>query len=417
MRMLLALVAVLAAAALAPAAASAVPTGAIEGTVTGTDTLEGIEGVEVCATRYEPTFIESCEKTAADGTYAIEGLAAGEYELAFYGHSVGYRSEFLPGTVVVGTEPVTGVDAELAPFSQISGTVTRSADGEPVEGVEVCAWGLSSEEYVGCAYTEADGTYVIEEVEPGEYGVEFWPYETGQNLMGEFYDNRQHWQEADPVVVGEGESVSGIDAALDSGATISGHVFAAATGAALAEIPVCAIEVLSGELWVCDWTRPDGSYELPFLSGGQYKVVFSIDFEEWYGEEFEEEENDGYPTEFWNEQTTLAAANAITVATGQNVTGIDDHLGSAAPAVITPPAVTPITSPRPKIVAKPVRHCRKGFRRKKVRGKIRCVKRRHHHHRRHRSGRTIVPATADGSPQAPLEALERHLRHPQARVR
>lgn len=397
-RALLIVVAVVSIAAFAPAAASAAPTGAIEGTVTGTDTLEGIEGVEVCATRYEPTYLESCEITAADGTYAIEGLGAGEYDVAFYARAVGYRSQFLP-PVTVGTEPVTGVDVELAPFSQITGTVTRSADGQPVEGVEVCAWELTGEEeYVACANTEADGTYVLEELEPGEYGVEFWPYETGQNLIGEVYDNRERWQEADPVVVGEGETVSGVDAALDPGATISGHVYATASGAALEEIPVCAIKVLTGELWVCDWTRPDGGYELPFLAGGQYKVVFSIDFAEWYEEEFEEEEDDGYPTEFWNEQTSLAAANVIALGTGQTITGIDDRLGSPATGgsatvqVHMPPPELPKVAPVTTLPA-PVarhRHCRKGFKRKKVHGKVRCVRVKKHHRQQRRDARSLA---------------------------
>ncbi|HET7507929.1 MAG TPA: carboxypeptidase-like regulatory domain-containing protein [Solirubrobacterales bacterium] len=390
-------------AALAPAAASAVPTGAIEGTVTGTDTQEGIEGVEVCATRYEPTFLESCELTAADGTYAIEGLGAGEYEVAFYAHAVGYRSEFLPGSVTVGTEPVTEIDAELAPFSQITGTVTGSADGQPIEGVEVCAWELTGEEeYVACSYTEEDGTYVLDNVEPGEYGVEFWPYETGLNLIGEVYDNRERWQEADPVVVGEGETVSGIDAALDPGATISGHVYSNASGAALEEIPVCAVKALTGELWVCDWTRPDGRYELPYLSAGPYKVVFSIDFEEWYGEEFEEE-NDGFPTEYWNEQTSLAAANVIAIGTGESVTGIDARLGPPATeptggsgtveVQMPPPEVIKAVPPSATTPSAPVvrrKHCRKGFRRKKVGGKVRCVRVKKHRHQHRRSTRSLA---------------------------
>jgi hypothetical protein len=410
-RVLLAAGAALCVAALASSVASAAPTGGISGTVIGADTQEGIEGVEVCATRHQPAFLESCENTAADGTYAIEGLGAGEYEVWFYAGALGYRITSLPDPVPVDTEPVAGIDAELVPFSQITGTVTRSSDGEPVEEVEVCAWELPGEELAACAYTEFDGSYLLDELEPGEYGIEFWPYESGQNLIGQFYDHRSRWEEADPVVVEEGETVSGIDAVLDPGATISGHVYAAATGGALEEIPVCAIEVVSGELWVCDWTRPDGNYELPFLSSGQYKVVFSIDFEEWYEEEFEEEESDGFPTEFWNEQSTLAAANAISVATGQNVTGIDAHLGPPAPqppssqppaSVIVPPITRSVTT-LPATAKR--KHCRRGFKRKKVKGKVRCVKskKRRHPHAAAHSRLTDTPASL-----SPIETRELH---------
>ncbi len=382
--MLSALAAPLCAAALMPAAASAVFTGGIEGTITDAVSHDGIAGVEVCATRFEPVFIKSCEYTAADGTYAIESLPAGEYEVWFYARRVGYFTAPRQGLVAVGNEAVTGVDAELVPFSRIAGTVTQSSDGQPVEGVEVCAYPVSGAGFADCAYTEPDGSYTLEELEAGEYGVEFQPYESGQNLVGEFYDGHANWNEADPVVLGAGDTASGIDAALDPGATISGHVSSAVTGAALEKIPVCAVEAATGELWICAATEAGGAYTLDRLRGGDYKVVFSIDFEEWFGEEFEEED-DGFPTRFWNNQTTLAAANVISLATGGSVSAIDAHLGTAPagqpPATIaTPPAVTP---PGTALSAPPPRHkqCRKGLKRKKVKGRMRCVrskKRRHH---------------------------------------
>lgn len=380
--MLVAIAALLCLAALAPAVAAAAPTGAIEGTVTGSDTNEGVEGVEVCATRDESPFIESCALTGLDGTYAIEALPAGDYEVWFYGRLAGYHTRSYSGLVAVGTEPVTGIDAQLDPMSSISGVVVRSSDGEPVSDVEVCAFGIFSEEFGGCTYTESDGSYEIEEVEPGEYGVEFWPYESGQNLVVQYYNHRARWSEADPVRVEEGESVEGIDAELDPGATISGHVSSALTGASLEEIPVCAIDATSDELWICNWTEPDGSYELPLLSAGPYKVIFSVDFAEWYGEEFGEEENDGLATQFWNNQTTLAAANVLALTTGQAVSGVDARLGSLPPVLQPPAVVTPQAAPPPpKRIRK---HCRKGHRLKKVKGKYRCVKRkkhrRHHHH-------------------------------------
>jgi hypothetical protein len=394
---LLALAALLCVAALLPATASAVTT-SISGTVTGEDTATGIEGVEVCATRIGGAFLESCELTAADGTYLIDGLPAAEYEVWFYAGGTGYRSEGYPDTIVVEVDPITGIDAELAPVSSITGTVTRSSDGAPVEEVEVCAWEWTTFEYAGCAWSGSDGSYRIEGLEPGEYGVEFWPYETGQDLVVQYFDRRDRWQEADPVSVGEGETVSDVDGVLDAGAIISGHVSSAANGAALAEIAVCAIDAPSSEPWECNWTDENGDYELRGLSKGQYKVVFSIDFEEWYEEDFGEEEDDGYPTEFWNEQTTLAAANTINLATSQTVTGIDAHLGSPPPPpppLMTPPPAAPITSPTVKPRAK---HCRKGFKRKKVKGKVRCVKRKKHHRHRHHQHPLAGPATGTFSP-------------------
>jgi hypothetical protein len=262
--------------------------------------------------------------------------------------------------------------------------VTRSSDGEPVEEVEVCAWTADTEELGGCGFSEANGTYSIQGLEPGEFKVEFWPVFSGQNLAYQFYDHRDRWAEADIVSLEAGETATEIDAELDPGATIAGTVTSAASGVPLREIPVCSIDAPTGQLWVCDWTDSSGRYELPFLSKGQYKVAFSLEFREFFGEEvFPGEENDGYPTQFWNNQTSLATANAILLSTGQAASGIDARLGTP------PPVVTPVTSHPIAHRKKPRKHCRKGFVKKKVKGKARCVKRHKHRHRRqhHRAAR------------------------------
>lgn len=371
--------------ALVPAAAMA---GSISGTVTDAETLQPIEGVEVCAFPLAGEEGWNCEYTNAAGEYELEGLAEGEYGVEFWARYLGYATEFYDNEtnweqadpVVVGSEPVTGIDAALGPLPGIAGTVTRGSDGEPVEEVEVCAWPVDpevEETYWECGYTKADGTYFVELL-PGNYRVEFWPRWSGQNLALQFYDGRTRWSEADTVVVEPGERTGGIDAELEPGATISGKVASATSGVGLEEIPVCSIDSPSSELLTCSWTAADGGYSLHFLPGDQYKVVFSIDFSEWFGEPGGED--DGFATQFWNNQTTLAAANVIPLATGQSVGGIDARLGNS----VTPPVITPIT-PQPPAVHHRRRHCRKGYVRKKIKGKVRCVKRhkhrRHHHHR------------------------------------
>ena len=410
-RLLLALIATLCVAAFAPAAASAVPTGSIEGTVTGADTNEGVGGIEVCAWSLsleegEEEAWYDCVFTALDGTYAIEEVPAGEYEVEFWAEGTGYITQYYDGKshwwesdpVVVGTGATTGIDAELTRAAVLEGTVTRSSDEEPVEEVEVCAWGIEDEEFGGCTWTAPDGSYSLE-VEAGEWGVEFWPAWSGQNLTYQYFDHRDRWSEADPVIVGEGETVEEIDAELDPGATIVGRVSSALTGSGLEEILVCAIDASTDELSVCTWTF-EGEYEIPFLPAGQYKVAFSLDRNEWFGVEGFEDA-DGFPTQFWNKQTTLAAANVIPLGVGQAVSGIDAQLGLAPPGtqpaatVVTPPAtIQPVTTPLPH---KTKKHCRKGFKRKKVKGKYRCVKRTKQHRRHHRQGSARLSSAPGGA--------------------
>jgi hypothetical protein len=363
--------------ALTPAAAFA---GSISGTVTDAETLEPIQGVEVCASSQGGG---GCARTDAAGKYELKGLPEGEYIVDFWGPYLGYATEYYDNKktweqadpVVVGSEPVTGIDAALGPRPGITGTVTRSSDGEPVEEVEVCALPLvpkvegTSRE---CGYTQPDGTYYVG-LEPGIYMVKFWPGWSGQNLAFQFYDGKNRINDSDKVTVEPGERTNGIDAELEPGATISGTVSSAASGLGLKEIPVCSIDALTGGLLTCGWTEPGGNYSLLFLSAGPYKVVFSIDFGEWFGEP--PSKDDRYPTQFWDNQVRLATADLIPLSTGQSVGGIDARLGNPLTrSVVAPP---PVHHRR--------KHCRKGYVRKKVKGKVRCVKRhkhhRHHHHR------------------------------------
>lgn len=393
--MLLALAA-LACLAMSGRAAAATFPGAISGTVTDAGTAEPVADLEVCAFLFEEEEEWHCAETNSDGEYEIADLPAGEWGVEFWGAPRGYIPQFWDGKerwseagpVVVGSTPVTGIDAQLLPGGEIQGTVREASGGAPVAEAEVCAWGLAEglgEFFAGCVVPDGTGHYALRGLKAAEYEVAFYPYEG--NLVTQFYDHKAHWWEADFVPVAAEEVVTGIDADLEAGAQISGTLYSDATGSPLPFISVCSIEAASGELWGCTQSDEDGRYVLDRLLAGSYKVVFSIDFEQWYEEDFGGEEDDGFPTEFWNNQATLAAANPIALATGQSVTGIDARLGPPpfqppAAVVTPPPAATPLALPAPKR-----KHCRKGFKRKKVKGKYRCVKRkkhlrRHHHHAR-----------------------------------
>jgi len=391
-RGLLGLTIILCAGALVPTIASGAPTGSIEGRVTGADTHEGIEGVEVCASgsEAEGDFWFSCETTGSDGTYAIEEVPAGEYEVEFEAGETGYLSQSYFDLVIVEADPVTGIDVELSLGATIEGTAVRSVDEAPVEELEVCAFSIDGEGFAGCTGTDTDGTYELL-VPPGEWKIEFWPEWTGQDLALQYFDQHPRWSEADPVLAEEGEVVEGIDARLDPGANITGRVTSEA-GSALEEILVCAIDTVTEDLAHCTYTSDSGDYELSFLPAGQYKVAFSLDRDEWFGgESFEDA--DGFPTQFWNGQATLAAASVISLAGGQEASGIDARLGSSPPSGESAPPVTINVPPAPapavsvKASATSSSHgrrktCRRGLKRKKVKGKYRCVKpKKHHHHR------------------------------------
>jgi Carboxypeptidase regulatory-like domain len=383
-------------AALLPLAADAA-TGSISGTVTDASTAEPIQGVQVCAESFnEEEGGYACGLTETDGTYFIGGLEPGQYRVSFwsggkyvfqYFEGASAWSEADPVEVVSGST-TPGIDAEMELTAGIEGTVIATEDGLGVEEVEVCAYPLAAgeESFWECSETGSDGSYEIDGLNPGSYKVEFWPGWTGRNLAYQFYDHRNRYAEADVVSLGEGERKAGIDADLQPGALISGNVSSAATGRGLEEIRVCSIDAATDKLTTCTWTSEVGSYRLRFLSAGPYKIVFSPELFEWFpGEAFPGEEDDGYPTQFWNHQTTLAAANVLSLGTGGSAPGIDAQLG-------TPPPPPPVLTPAPRRH----KHCRRGFHKKRVHGKVRCVRKRHRHRRHPHAGagaKRLVPPT------------------------
>jgi hypothetical protein len=158
---------------------------------------------------------------------------------------------------------------------RIEGEVTAQG-GTPLTEVWACAYLAQSEEFQEhCDFTGSDGIYAVKGLKAGEYKVEFSPEETEPSYVGEFYDDKPFWEEADEVEVVEGVATTGIDAELAEGATIEGQVDAVSAGGPV-DAAVCA-HLPTGELGGCALTRPDGSYTLPGVPPGEYKISFTPD--------------------------------------------------------------------------------------------------------------------------------------------
>lgn len=370
-------------AALAPAAAFA---GSISGTVTDAASLEPVEGLEVCAyplaEEEEELEVWFCEQTDSVGEYTIEDLEAGEeYGVEFWGRPLNYVPQYFDGQshwyewdpVAVGSEPVSGIDAAMVEGGEIEGTVDRAVGGEPVEAAYVCVWTIASEEFGGCAETDSNGEYTIRGVSEDEYEVEFWAEDQG--LLSQYYDHKAHWWEADPVTVSLGAVSTGIDGDLLVAASVEGHVRRASNGAPLGEVLVCAWSAETEEPIECAESRDDGGYSIEGLPSDEYKVEF------WPFDE-------SLPVQFWDHKATWGEANLLSLTAGSVATDVDADLGPGPPPapVVKPPVVIP-----PPVASKPKpKRCKKGFRKKRVHGKVRCVKKKRAHRHRHVHGRPPV---------------------------
>jgi hypothetical protein len=404
------LLGVLALALTLPAGAGAVEPGT--GTITGTVTLEasgGAVGIEVCA--YPVVEIgleeeEECESTGAGGHYEITGLRATEYKVFFwpqeesayvyqyYDHAISW--EAADPVLVTAGGVASNIDATLEKGATISGTVTAAATGLPVAEVEVCA--ESYEGFGRCAETAPSGRYTIEGLASGDYYVYFYPEESGLDVIGQSYPGRSFSEEPAAFFVAPKQNVTGINAALSAGGQILGTVRSAANGSPLAGVEVCLTEASRLRPAACLTTRGSGAYEFEGVWTADWKVVFSPSLADLYGAEvvpiIEDEEsppelapwNDSYPTQWWSGQTSFATATPIALTAPATVEGIDATLGT--PPALTQPGPSPAattTTPAPTVSkvakAKPKKQkakgplrCKRGFSKRKMHGRVRCVR-------------------------------------------
>lgn len=298
----------------------------ISGIVTSAATHAPLGGVYVRVSDYVDDFIPNVAntdvQTAPNGSYTLIGLPPGTYDVDF---SPSYPSNYIgeyynqqtnenKATPIALTAGVTksGIDAALPTGGEISGKVT-SAQGQPLQGVEAYVLDTGGE-FWGSAYTAADGTYTIPELPTsGSFRVGF-EVPDGSPYADEFYSGAEGLDTARAVPVTQGLQTSNINASLPLGGTISGTVTDAATRTPIGEDGVSVYDVNGGESADENFggTAQDGTYEIPNLLPGTYKVLF------------EGEGTFGY--QYFKGASTLAAAKVVTVTASKTTAGINGAL-------------------------------------------------------------------------------------------
>ncbi|HEU0022648.1 MAG TPA: carboxypeptidase regulatory-like domain-containing protein, partial [Dehalococcoidia bacterium] len=255
--------------------------GTILGTVLESDGVTPVPNASVYASgiNYENDAI-----TASDGTYAIRGLPAGNYRVEVNAADRGFVYEcYLDDLVCQNPTPVavtlgadtSGIDFTLEVGGTISGTVLESDGGTPVPNASAYASGINTG-YGSGAATAGDGTYAIRGLPPGNYRVEI-TFVPGQEFLYECYQSDLLCQNPTPVEVTLGEDTSNIDFTLEMGGTISGTVLESDGVTPVAGVFMYAtgINVEHGNGAV---TASDGSYMIPRLAPGNYRVeVYIVD--------------------------------------------------------------------------------------------------------------------------------------------
>jgi len=267
-----------------------------------------------------------------------------------------------------------GAAPAFAVAGSISGTVTDAASTQPVANFLVCAFAQTAiGETGGCARTEEVGNYTIAGLADEEYEVAF-EGEREFNYLTQYWDGSETYGDFDPVEVSAAApDVSGIDAALHPGAEISGTLRETGTGRALSGVSVSLLQPVTEEVLRFTETDAAGLYAFRGRPAGSYVVGFSHTM-------FGAQNADCYSAQYHDGVSDFAGATPLNVAPPEVLTGIDGEVAFTCPRA-QPIQVTLLPLPPPREAPK---RCRKGFRKKRIGGKTRCLRKRHGH--RHRNG-------------------------------
>ena len=191
----------------------------------------------------------------------------------------------------------------------ISGTVTKSS-ALPLEDICVEVYDSSGSES-GFGYTEPDGSYTIEGLPGGNHRIQF--YDCGSNnVVSEYYNNKPDLASANRIAVTAGSEITGIDAALAPGGSISGTI-TDSSKEPLEDICVDAYDS-SGDDSGSSYTEPDGSYAVEGLASGKHRIRFY------------DCGSSNVAGEYYDDKPDLGSATPVAVAAGSETGGINARL-------------------------------------------------------------------------------------------
>lgn len=267
----------------------------------------------------------------SNGHYTIAGLEPDSYRLNFADSTYPptYQQEYYVDTADVDSatdipvgneEDVTGIDAELAKLGTISGRVT-DANSNPIPNVRVelnqydSFFGFWNALY--SVYTDSNGDYTIIGVSAGTVRLGFFDENIPAFYANEYYNDADSVETAGDIAVALGEDVTGIDVQLTKLGSIAGRV----TDKDGNPVENFAVALYENDNYINNGTTDgNGEYIFAGLQAGSYNIGFGVNYF-FPGSSI-------YQPEFYDDASTLAAATAIPVGEGEEITGIDAQLAN-----------------------------------------------------------------------------------------
>lgn len=273
--------------------------------------------------------------TARNGSYKLVGLTTGRYQISYT--RCRNRGNYLPAKRSVQLtlgRTVSGFDAVLPAGAAISGTVTDS-HGNPVAGI--CVQVRGQRGHSGGAKSASDGSYSVDALPTGSYTVHF----TGGcgnagSYAPQYYHGQANLASASPVQLTAGQTTSGIDAAMQPGATITGVVADRASNklsnvcVGIAAVPGVAIGFSYNAI---TFTKAGGTYTAVNLAPGLYAVDFGCFFG-----------TAKFASQWFKSKPDAGSANLVSAPAGTVTSGISAALrpGGTITGVVTNRAGQPL---------------------------------------------------------------------------
>jgi Carboxypeptidase regulatory-like domain len=300
------------------------PGAEISGTVTDT---RGNPLAGICMQVNGPSSGNSSGATFNDGSYFVNQLPAGTYQLGFFagcGGSGNYApywynnqtDQSLATPIKLTRGASLTINAQMRPGAEISGTVTDIRGRKLDQICVTAATPMEAQSFGGFEQLAPTfhGTYHIAGLAPGQYMVEF-------NVCGDeryavqWFPGAPSSGAAEIISVPVGQT-TGINAVLPPSGSITG-VVRGPSGKPLAGICVSDVNTRgSGVLTLGGGIGPTtdsrGAYRISGLAPGRYDVLFS-----------QCTVNARYPDQWYRGQNSQLSATPVRVRAGATTSGID----------------------------------------------------------------------------------------------
>ncbi len=305
---------------------SAARAGGISGTIRDAESGQvlGHVDLDVFDANFGPVFgiddpgAPTNDLTAADGSYVLEPLPAGNYYLrADPSLSQGYVVQYFPETflqsqatpVRVRAAGLTSVDFFLYKGHSLQGQVLDAVTNTPLAGIDLDVFG-PDESFVNWvnASTDSAGNFSIGLVPDGSYHLRAEP-EGGSLYLAEFYGGAAGI-EASQLIGVDGGSVSGLEFKLDLGGSVSGVVTDRDTGEPVAG---CDIDIFDSTGQLLEdanaTTDSSGVYRVGSLPDGNYFILADATAAQ------------GYVDTYYGDTAVIDSAQLVAVSVGTTAAG------------------------------------------------------------------------------------------------